>query len=94
MIDTIIGLLGVIGGFCFAYCGVPAAFATLKAGRSIGTPVSIAWMIFTGSMFMYSYLLLRYGFDLILAINYAIEIFSWGILVVYHYRRDAPLEVQ
>jgi len=78
-------LLGVLGGFCFGYCGVPAAYQTFKAGKSVGTPVSIAWMIFLGAIFMYSYLFLNYGFDLILTINYLVEALSWGLIVYYHY---------
>ena len=80
-----IKLLGLLAGFCFAYCGCPAAYATAKAGKSIGTPVSIAWMIFLGAILMYAYMFLSYGFDLILAINYIVEAISWGIIVLYHY---------
>ena len=66
-------------------CGVPAAYKTIRAGKSLGTPISIAWMIFLGSIFMYSYLTLTYGFDIIITLNYSIEAVSWGILVLYHY---------
>jgi hypothetical protein len=79
-------LFGLIGGLCFAYCGVPAAYKTVKAGKSIGTPISIAWMITIGAVAMYSYLLLTYGFDTLLAINYFVEAASWGTIVWYHYK--------
>jgi hypothetical protein len=82
----LIKLLGIIGGFCFAYCGVPAAYHTIKAGKSIGTPISIAWMITIGAIAMYLYLLCTYGFDTILTINYSVETLSWAIIVVYHYK--------
>lgn len=78
-------ILGLLGGFCFGYCGIPASYATIKAKKSIGTPISIAWMIFLGSIFMYSYLFRTYGFDLLLTFNYGIEALSWGIIVYYHY---------
>lgn len=78
-------LLGLLGGICFGYCGVPTSYSTIKQGRSVGTPISIAWMILLGSIFMYSYLALMYGFDLILTVNYSIEAISWGIIVYYHY---------
>jgi hypothetical protein len=80
-----IKLLGLLGGICFAYCGVPAAYVTARAGRSIGTPISIAWMIFLGAVFMYSYLTASYGFDAILTVNYSIEALSWALIVFYHY---------
>lgn len=81
-----ISFIGLLAGFCFAYCGVPAAWATIKAGRSIGTPVSIAWMIVLGTISMYTYLTVLHGFDPILTLNYSVEGLSWGTIVWYHYR--------
>lgn len=81
-----IKLLGILGGLCFSYCGIPTAYLTHRAGKSIGTPVSVAWMIFLGALFMYGYLLGSYGFDLILTANYLIEAASWGLIVYFHYR--------
>lgn len=82
---SIVEIFGIIGGFCFAYCGVPAAWATWKAGKSIGTPISVASMILVGAITMYIYLLLSYGFNLLLAINYGIEAVSWAVVVYYHF---------
>ena len=79
--------LGIIASICFGCCGVPAAYKTLRAGKSIGTPVSIALMILGGSVTMYSYLTISHGFDLILTVNYSTEIISWGIIAVYHFWR-------
>lgn len=82
-------ILGLVGGFCFAYCGVPAAYATWKIGKSIGTPLSVAWMILVGSIAMYSYLTVKHGFDAILTINYSVEALSWGVIVFYsHFPRS------
>ena len=78
-------LLGILGGFAFAYCGIPAAIATYKAKKSVGTPIFVAIMIILGSIFMYSYLLLSYGFDLLLAINYLVQLCSWGLIAYYHF---------
>ena len=78
-------ILGIIGSACFAACGVPAALATYKAKKSIGTPISVALLIFFGSLAMYGYLLGTYGFDLLLTINYIIEALSWGLISYYHY---------
>lgn len=82
---TAIQLIGLLGGFCFAYCGVPAAYHTARAGRSIGTPVSVAWMIFAGAVLMYTYLTVLHGFDAILTVNYTVEAASWATVVWFHY---------
>ena len=82
---SLLPLIGLLGGFCFAYCGVPAAWATIKAGRSIGTPVSIAWMISAGTVLMYTYLFALYGFNPVLTVNYTVEGLSWATIVWYHY---------
>lgn len=78
-------LLGLLGGMCFAYAGVPSALATFKAGKSIGIPISTALLIFSGTILLYAYLYLSYGFDWILTLNYSIEAISWGVIVRYHY---------
>lgn len=78
-------LLGLIGGFCFAYCGVPLAWATARAGKSIGTPIFTALAIVAGGVSMYAYLLLTYGFDWLLTVNYSVEILSWATVAFYHY---------
>ena len=83
---TPLDLVGLLGGACFAYCGVPAAYLTVRKGSSIGTPISVAWMITLGAITMYGYLLARYGFDWVLAVNYAVEFLSWATIVWYHYR--------
>lgn len=81
-------LIGLLGGFCFAYCGVPVAYQTVKTGRSLGTPISIAWMISLGCVFLYSYLTIKNGFDLILTLNYSVEFISWMIIVLYYYKTN------
>ena len=80
-----IQLLGILGGMLFAYAGVPSAIATIKVGKSIGVPILTAWLIFLGTIFLYAYLFLSYGFDLVLTINYSIEALSWGVIIKYHY---------
>jgi len=79
-------LLGLIGGAFFAYAAVPAAYNTIKAGKSIGVPIFLTWMIILGTIVLYSYLYLKYGFDWVLAINYSVELISWSILAFYYYK--------
>ena len=85
MTPALIKLLGGLGGFCFAYCGVPLAWATVRVGKSLGTPVTTAWGIVIGAICMYGYLLLTYGFDPLLTVNYSVEFLSWALVVFYHY---------
>lgn len=91
----ITNLLGILGGLCFAYCGVPAAYATYKAGKSIGTPITVALLITIGTVLMYAYLTASYGFDPILTFNYFVEFVSWAIVSYYHYfpRTNTSLDI-
>lgn len=78
-----ISLLGIVAGAFFAYAAVPQAIRTIRAGKHLGTPVDLAAIIFIGTLLMWSYLFLTYGFNLILTINYAVEAWSWGVLLWY-----------
>lgn len=78
-----IALLGVLAGACFAYAAVPEAFATLRASRHRGAPLSICVAVLSGTILMYSYLLLTNGFDALLAVVYSVEALSWGVLTCF-----------
>ena len=80
-----IELLGILGGAAFAFAAVPAAWTTFRKGQPLGTPMSIAWAVFTGCILLYSYLTLKYGFDIILLLVYGIETLSWSVLIWYNY---------
>ena len=86
---TAIGIdtLAVVGGILFGWCGLRPAWATLKAGRSIGVPLDTSLMIVVGAIAMYAYLRSKYGFDWLLAVNYAVEIVCWGVLAWFAWRR-------
>lgn len=84
-----IKLLGIIAGFCFGYCGVPAAWASYKT-KAPAAPLSVTVMIVTGGVTMFSYLFLTYGFNLLLTLNYGIEVASWGLILYYHINRRKP----
>jgi hypothetical protein len=77
--------IGLIGGFCFAYAALPASIATCKAGKSIGTPLSLAWLVLLGTIFMYIYLTVSHGLDWVITVNYAAEAITWLIILWYHY---------
>lgn len=77
--------IGTAGGAAFAFAAVPAAIATVKIGRSTGTPISTAWAIFAGCILLYTYLTELHGFDWILTGTYGIETASWTIILWFHY---------
>ena len=80
-----IEFLGIAGGAAFAFAAVPAAATTFRQGRTMGTPVSIAWAIFAGCILLYSYLTAKHGFDIILALVYGVETASWSVIIWFHY---------
>ena len=88
MIGT--SLLGLIGGGCFAFAAVPSAFKALRYGKNPGVPIGLAWLVFSGAVLVYTYLVLQYflvgGIDWILSFNYGVEATSWFIILLYHYK--------
>lgn len=81
-------LFGLLAGFLFAYAAVPAAIRTIKAGKHLGTPLDIIVAILGGTITMYSYLFLAYGFNWVLTVNYAVEAVSWAVLLFYRLWRN------
>jgi hypothetical protein len=82
---ALIKLLGLLGGSFFTYCGIPVAWATFRAGRSIGTPIVLGWCIPAGVICTYAYIILTYGFDTVITVNDSIEFMSWTTILFYHY---------
>lgn len=82
--------LGLIGGACFAFAAVPSAIKTVRLGKNPGVPLSLAWLVFSGTVLVYAYLALRYfvadGIDWILSANYYVEAASWGTILFYSYK--------
>lgn len=78
-------LLGVLGGVAFGWAAVPAAVATAKARRSIGTPLSVILSITLGTLLMYAYLVIEYGFNWVITVNYSVEFASWAVLLWFHF---------
>jgi uncharacterized protein with PQ loop repeat len=79
----VISLLGVLGGILFAYAALPAAIRTIKAKHTLGTPVDISLVICIGTVIQYAYLLLSYGFNPVLFVNYLVGFVCWVILLYY-----------
>lgn len=89
---NLIQILGLIGGVLFGYAAVPQAIRTIKSGRHLGTPLDIIVTIFTGTLVMYTYLYLAYGFNWVLTVNYSVEASSWGVLLFYRLFRMNMLD--
>jgi hypothetical protein len=83
----VVKLLGLLGGFCFAYAAVPQAIRSLRARKHLGTPVSISLAILAGTFAMYGYLYLAHGFDWVIAVNYSVEALSWAVLLFFGLRK-------
>jgi hypothetical protein len=81
----VLSLLGILGGVCFAWAAVPTALGCLSDGRNRATPTFIAWMILSGTVLLYAYLYLMYGFNWVLQVNYSVEAWSWGTILFYTY---------
>ena len=80
-----LAVIGVLGGLAFAFAAVPQAFATWRAGKSLGTPPSIAWAVFVGCICLYTYLTGMHGFDPLLTLVYGVETISWATLLWFNY---------
>ena len=74
----------VIGVVLLAMAAAPTAYKTVKARKSIGTPVSIGLLI-AGLLFTYVYITATFGFDWIISFNFLLEGGSWFIIVKYHF---------
>lgn len=81
----ILHLLGIIGNLAFGFGCVPVAWKTAVAGRSVGTPVSLAWTLVIACLAFYTYMLGTYGLDPFIAVIAIVETLSWLIVLRYHY---------
>ena len=78
-----LSLLGLLGGILFAAAALPATIRTIKAGKSLGTPVDISFVVCLGTVVQYVYLLLSYGFSWVLFVNYLVGFVCWVILLYF-----------
>lgn len=78
-------VLGTLGNVAFAWACLPTAIATVRAGKSIGTPVGLAWNILIACLLFYGYMLLAYGLDPFLLACSCMETVAYGIVIWYHY---------
>lgn len=82
---SLLKVFGVIGNILFGVAAWPAAWRTLRAGHSIGTPVSLAWTIELACFTFYAYVLGTYGADPLVVTTFLTETTAWSILLWYHY---------
>lgn len=84
-----IAILGLLGGACFAFAAVPSAVTAWRSGRNPDVPITLAWLVFSGTVLVYSYLILKFflvsGVDWILSFNSVVEAASWATILRYHY---------
>jgi len=85
VIHWLLQACGVVGNLAFGFGCIPTAFKTLLAGKSIGTPVSLAWTLSTACLTFYTYMLGTYGLDPFIIFIGIIETFCWLTVLRYHY---------
>lgn len=85
---TLVTLLGVLGNALFIVAALPEAVATIKAGKALGTPLSLIVMVLLGFIAMFWYTYLKLGFDWVLATNYGAQFIVWFILLFYRLFRN------
>lgn len=84
-----IDLLGYVGGFLFAFCGLPQAWKSYKDGHSDGVSLMMILMWLSGEILMQLYVYLQHGLDLPLLLNYWVNtVFVFVILKYKIYKRD------
>jgi hypothetical protein len=82
---TSLQILGSAGNIAFAWACVPTAWRTLRAGKSIGTPIGLAWNIWIACALFYAYTFLSYRGDILVWIGGAVEITAHSLVIWLHY---------
>jgi uncharacterized protein with PQ loop repeat len=73
--------LGYIGGLCLALCGVPLAWATLRAGHAKGLDLGFLLLWFFGEVLTIIYILPKQDYPLLL--NYGLNLTLLIIILRY-----------
>lgn len=81
----LLNLFGLLGNVCFGSACVPTAYNTWKAGKSVGTPASLAWMLAVGCIGAYVYFVGTYGWNSLVVPLGVVETGSWLTVLRYQY---------
>ena len=85
MLHLFLTACGLVGNLCFGLGCVPTAYRTLVAGKSVGTPVSLAWLLTSACATFYTYLLGTYGWNWLTGPLGVVETAAWAIVLILHY---------
>lgn len=85
MWDLFLFGLGVLSNAAWALACVPTAYKTVRAGKSVGTPIGLAWNIFIACWIFYIYITLKSGPILLVLSSGLTEIVCYGLILWYHY---------
>jgi len=80
-----IELIGWIGSFLLAFCGVPQAYKSYKDGHSEGISWGFILMWFTGEILVLTYVMLT-TMDIILMFNYFINLIIGYTIIHYKWK--------
>lgn len=86
----LVDLCGILGTVGFGWACAPTAYRTLRARRSIGTPIDLSWNILLACFFMYAYVLMRNRFDWLVFSAGFVEVVAYSIVIYYHYFPYSP----
>ena len=75
-----------------AYAAAPTAIKTIRAKKSLGTPVDLSAVVLAGTVVSYFYLLFSYGFDWLITVNYGAGAVSWSVLLLYGVFRNVAIQ--
>jgi len=82
---VMVEVIGYVGGFLFAFCGLPQAYLCYKDGHAKGVSSGLLWMWLSGEVLVQAYVILKHGFDMPLLINYWVNTVFVSVIIKYKY---------
>ena len=78
-------VIGIIGAICFAICGLPLAIQVVQQGHANGVSgiFLLLWLI--GEIFTLFYVYNKHRVDLILILNYVLNLAFIAVIVYYKF---------
>jgi len=78
----LVNVIGIIGAFLLAICGIPQAVLSIKSKHSSGVSLGFLLMWGIGEILVFLYVIMT-SMDLILLINYFFNIILVAIILYY-----------
>lgn len=78
-------ILGWLGSFCFAFCGVPQVIKCIKSGNADGVSAIFLWMWLMGELCSTPALIMTTGYVWWILANYFVNAICLSIIMKYYY---------